>query len=178
MLYTLENSSPSASAVVLEPAATWSEKKLRSTGCDSLGVLQSHDAVHLLEGELEKLFALLKVNVLADLGVFASEGVDLFGSKVATKSVVKLTGELKTIFVSMLLCMFIIQTTYVVVELGEKFDVEEENGSGGELVCDNVEENLRAVVFVLFGTTLLRLDGLQAHLDELGSILEEDGFTT
>ena len=64
----------------------------------------------------------------------------------------------------------------VVVEFGEEFDVQEEDGSGGEFVGDDVEEDLGAVVFVLFGGTLLRADGEEAHFEEIGAVTEEDAI--
>lgn len=62
----------------------------------------------------------------------------------------------------------------VVVEFGEEFDIEEEDGGGGKFVGDDVEEDLGAKVFVLLGGALLGADGEEAHFEEVGAVTEED----
>ena len=68
-------------------------------------------------------------------------------------------------------------TTYNVVEFGKQFGVEEEIGGCGELVCDGIEEDFRAVVFVLLVCALLALDGRKAELEDVDTVAEEDCFT-
>lgn len=63
--------------------------------------------------------------------------------------------------------------TDIVIELGEKLHVEEQNGGEGELVGDDVEKNLWAVVLVRLLGALLRLYGLEAHLKNVGTVTEE-----
>lgn len=65
----------------------------------------------------------------------------------------------------------------VVVEFGEKLDVEEEDGGGGELVGDDVEEDFGTVVFVLSLGALFRFRSEEAHAEDVGAIPEEDGFS-
>lgn len=47
------------------------------------------------------------------------------------------------------------EETHIVVEFREELCVEEEIGGGGQLICDGVEEDFRAVVFILLGCALL-----------------------
>lgn len=95
--------------------------------------------------------------MVPDAWVFAGESLDFGVGEVATKTHVELAGE-------------------VIVEFGEEFDVEEEDGSGGELVGDNVEKDLRAVVFVLFGGALLGANGEEPHFDKVSPVTEEDAL--
>lgn len=48
---------------------------------------------------------------------------------------------------------------YDVVELAQQLSVKEEIGSRRKLVCDSVEEDFWAVVFVLLAGALLALNG-------------------
>jgi len=48
--------------------------------------------------------------------------------------------------------------TYVIVKFGEKFDVEEEDGSASQLLRDDIKEGLRAIVFIVLVIALLALD--------------------
>lgn len=64
----------------------------------------------------------------------------------------------------------------VVVEFGEEFDIEEEDGGGGEFVGDHVEEDFWAVVFGGLAGTLLGFEGQEAHLEDGGSVTEKDRF--
>jgi len=92
-----------------------------------------------------------------DARVFTRESLDFVVGQVTTEAHVEFAGK-------------------VVIEFGEKFDIEEEDGSRGEFVGDDVEEDLGAVVFVLFGGTLLRADGEEAHFEEIGAVTEEDAI--
>lgn len=51
---------------------------------------------------------------------------------------------------------------YNIVELAQQLSVKEEISSRGELVCDGVEEDFWAVIFVLLGGALLALDSHKA----------------
>lgn len=68
-------------------------------------------------------------------------------------------------------------TREVVVEFGEKLDVEEEDGRGRELVGDDVEEDFGTVVFVLALGALFRFRSEEAHAEDVSAIPEEDGFS-
>lgn len=94
-----------------------------------------------------------------DARVFTREPLDFVVGEVAAEAHVELAGE-------------------VIVEFGEEFDVEEEDGGGGEFVGDDVEEDLRAVVFVFLGGALLGADGKEAHFEEVGAVTEEDAVAT
>ena len=64
----------------------------------------------------------------------------------------------------------------IIVEFREELDVEEEHRGRGELVGDNVEEDLGAVILRGFSSALFRFEGEEAHLDDGGAVAEEDGF--
>lgn len=119
--------------------------------------LQLAQALDLLQGQLQQLLLLDDVKVPPDTGVLAGEALHLRVGEVPAESHVQLAGE-------------------VVVEFREELHVEEEDGGGGELVRDHVEEDLWAVVFVLLVGALLGANGHESHLDDIGSVTEEDGF--
>ncbi len=93
----------------------------------------------------------------ADLRILPGEAVDVGFGEVTPEPDVELARE-------------------VVVELGEKLDVEEEDGGGGELVGDDVEEDFGAVVFVFALRALFGFRGQEAHAEDVGAVAEEGGF--
>ena len=70
-----------------------------------------------------------------------------------------------------------LEETYVIIEFGEKFDVEEEDGSAGQLLRDDIKENLGAIVFIVLVVALLALDCYQTHPNEIRSVTEEDSLS-
>ena len=68
--------------------------------------------------------------------------------------------------------------TYVVIKLGDKFNIEEEDGSSCQFLGDNIKEDLRAIVFVVFVRTLLALASIHPHLYEGSPVSEEYSFST
>ena len=66
----------------------------------------------------------------------------------------------------------------IIIEFGKQFDVEEEDGCGGEFGGYDVEEDLGAVVAIGFGGALFGIQGLEAEFEEDGAVPEEDGFFT
>lgn len=66
----------------------------------------------------------------------------------------------------------------VVVEFREQLDVEEEDGGGGQLVGDDVEEDFGTVVFVFGLGALFGGGGEEAHAEDVGAVAEEDRFST
>ena len=119
--------------------------------------IQLANTLDLLQGQLEQLLLADDVQVAADAGIFAREPLDLCVGEVATQAEVQLARE-------------------VVVEFGEELDVEEEDSGRGELVGNDVEEDLGAVVFVFLGRALLGPDCEEAHFDEVCAVAEEDAF--
>ena len=95
--------------------------------------------------------------MFADARVFAREPFHFGVGEVSTEAHVQFAGE-------------------VVVEFGEEFDVEEEHGGRRELVGYDVEENLGTEVLVLLGGALLGADGEETHLEEVGTVSEEDAL--
>lgn len=93
----------------------------------------------------------------ANSRIFTGETLDLGVGEMSAESRVQLAWE-------------------VVVEFGEKLDVEEEHRRGGEFVGHDIEENLRAVVLVLLGGALLGSDGHEPHFDEIGSVSKEESL--
>ena len=120
--------------------------------------LQLAQTLDLLQHQLQHVFPADHIKMSPDPGIFSSESLDLRIIQMTTQPHIQLAGE-------------------VVVELGKKFDVEEEHGRRGQFVGDHIEEDLRAVVFVLTGGALSRFDRCQSHLDGFRSIAEKDGFT-
>ena len=94
----------------------------------------------------------------ADLRILAREAVDVGFGQMAAEPDVEFARE-------------------VVVEFGEQLDVEEEDGGGGQLVGDDVEEDFRAVVFVFARGALFGLRGEEAHAEDVGAVAKEDGFS-
>ena len=62
------------------------------------------------------------------------------------------------------------RSTYAIVEFGKEFGVEEQIGGCGKFVCDGVEEDFGAVVFVLLVGALFRFHGLQPQTDDVRAI--------
>jgi hypothetical protein len=63
------------------------------------------------------------------------------------------------------------------IKVVEHLHVEEQNRGLGELGGDRVEEDFRAVVLVLEGFALAGLGGLDAEVDYVGAVAEENGFS-
>ena len=66
----------------------------------------------------------------------------------------------------------------VVIEFGEKLDIEEKDSGGGQFVSDNVEENLRTIVSRCLRRALLGADGKKPHSKNGSAIAEEDSLST
>jgi len=64
--------------------------------------------------------------------------------------------------------------TYTVIELGKQLSVKEQIRRCREFVGYSIQEDFRAVVFVLLVRALFRLYGNKTHLDDVGSITEKD----
>lgn len=120
--------------------------------------LQLAETLDLLQRELKHLFLLDHVEVSPDPRILSRKSLDFRIRETPAQSLIQLAGK-------------------VVVELGQQLDIEEENGRGRELVRDHIQENFRTIVLVLQGGTLFRADGVEPHLDEFGSIAEEDTLT-
>lgn len=94
--------------------------------------VQLPDPFDLLQSELQKFLLADDVEMAPDPRVLSGEALDFCIGQVPAKSHVQLAGK-------------------VVVEFGEKFDVEEEDRGRGQLVRYYVEEDFGAVVFVFLG---------------------------
>lgn len=70
------------------------------------------------------------------------------------------------------------RSAYNIVELREKFGVEEEVGGGGKLISHGIQKDLRAVVFVLLRGALFALHGKEAQFENVDAVAEEDCFST
>jgi hypothetical protein len=66
--------------------------------------------------------------------------------------------------------------TYNVIEFAQQLSVQEEISSRGELIGHSIEEDFRAVVFVLLGGALLALDSQKAQFKHVDAVTEEDCF--
>lgn len=120
--------------------------------------IQLADTFDLLQSELQQLLLPDDIEMAPDPRVFSCEALDFRVGQMPAETHVQLAGE-------------------VVVEFGEELDVEEEDGGGGELIGDYVEEDFGTVVFVLLDGALLGADCEEPHFDQVGPITEEDAFT-
>lgn len=120
--------------------------------------IQLPDPFDLLKGQLQQLLLADDVEVAADAGIFTGKALDFRIGEMAAESHVQLAGE-------------------VVVELREELDVQEEDRRRSEFVGYYIEEDLGAVILVLLRGTLFGSDSKKPHLNELGSITEEDALS-
>ncbi len=64
----------------------------------------------------------------------------------------------------------------MIMKFGKQLDVQKQNGSRGEFVGDDIQKHFGTEVFVDFDGALLGFDGLETHLENVGSIAEKNTF--
>jgi hypothetical protein len=142
-----------------------------------LTLLKGHKTFHFLEGQLQQLLALLQVDMFSNLRVFPGERLYLLLGEVAAESVIQLSGELWRVLALVVGGNVFQGDAYVVVEFREQLHIKEQYRGRRQLLRDDIEEDLGTVVFIVLVGALLTLEGIQAHLQELSPVTQEQRFS-
>lgn len=124
-----------------------------------LTLLQQIQRLHLPQHLLQQLLPPNRIQMTPHLAILSCKPLHLRLRQPPAKPAIQFPGE-------------------IVIEFREEFDVQEEDGRGGEFVGDDVEEDFRAGVFGGWVGALAGFEGGDAHPEDGGAVAEEEGFAS
>ena len=113
--------------------------------------------LYLGQHQLQELLAADQIQMPPDAGVLGREPLEPAAEHLLAELGLDLAGEPG-------------------VEVVQHLDVKEQDRGLRELGGDGIQKHFGAVVLVFQGLALARLDGHDAHVDDVGAVAEEDGF--